>query len=85
LLQNSKVAGPQIFRKKTEREVITDSYNLNRITEVACEFVARRRGPSHLYTKAASTARRIFGHQCKTTFATKSAKTGSTSLRRRHL
>jgi hypothetical protein len=42
LLQNSKVAGPQIFRKKTEREVIADSYNLNRITKVACEFVARR-------------------------------------------
>jgi hypothetical protein len=42
LLQNSKIAGPQIFRKKTEREVIADSYNLNRITNVACEFVARR-------------------------------------------
>jgi hypothetical protein len=42
LLQNSKVAGLQIFRKKTEREVIADSYNLNRITKVACEFVARR-------------------------------------------
>jgi len=42
LLQNSKVAGPQIFRKKTEREVIADSYNPNRITKVACEFVATR-------------------------------------------
>jgi hypothetical protein len=42
LLQNSKVAGPQIFRKKTEREVIAHSYNLNRITKVACEFVATR-------------------------------------------
>ena len=42
LLQNSKVAGPQLFRKNTEREVIADSYNLNRITKVACEFVARR-------------------------------------------
>src|SRR5262245_7126150 len=31
-----------IFRKKTEREVIADSYNLNRITKVACELVARR-------------------------------------------
>jgi hypothetical protein len=30
-------------------------------------------GPPHLYTKVASTARRIFGHQCKKTFATKSA------------
>jgi hypothetical protein len=26
--KNSKVAGLQIFRKKTEREVIADSYNL---------------------------------------------------------
>ena len=41
VLQNSKVARPQIFRKKTEREAIADSYNLNRITKVACEFVAR--------------------------------------------
>jgi hypothetical protein len=42
LLLNSKVAGSQISRKKTEREVIADSYNLNRITKVACEFVATR-------------------------------------------
>jgi hypothetical protein len=42
LLQNSKVAGPQIFCKKAEREVIANSYNLNRITKVAREFVVRR-------------------------------------------
>ena len=42
VLQKSKVAGRQIFRKKTEQEVIADSYNLNRVTEVACEFVVRR-------------------------------------------
>jgi hypothetical protein len=48
----------------------------SRLTEVACEFNVRRWGPSHVYTKAAPAARRIFNHQCKTTFATQSANTG---------
>lgn len=30
------------FRENTEREAIADSYNLNRVTEVACEFNVRR-------------------------------------------
>jgi len=42
LLQNSKVAGPRIFRENTKREAIADSYNLNRIAEVAREFNVRR-------------------------------------------
>jgi hypothetical protein len=42
LLQKSKVAGPRIFRENTKRKAITDSYNLNRIAEVACEFNVRR-------------------------------------------
>jgi len=42
LLQNSKVAGPRIFRENPKREPITDSHNLNRIGEVACEFDVRR-------------------------------------------
>ena len=42
VLQKSKVAGPRIFRENTKREAIADSYNLNRVTEVACEFSARR-------------------------------------------
>jgi hypothetical protein len=42
LLQKSKVAGPRIFRENTKRKTITDSYDLNRIAEVACEFSARR-------------------------------------------
>ena len=42
LLQKSKVAGPRIFRENTKQEAITDSYNLNRIVEVACEFNVRR-------------------------------------------
>src|ERR1035437_551903 len=35
-----------------------------------------RGGPSHIYSKAASTARKICDHLCKKTFATKSAKSG---------
>ena len=42
LLQKSKVAGPRIFRENTKRKAITDSYNLNRIAEVACEFNVKR-------------------------------------------
>jgi len=60
LLQKSKVADLRIFRENTKREAIADSCNLNRVTEVACEFNVRRWGPSHLYTKTAPIARRIF-------------------------
>ena len=42
VLQKSKVAGLRIFRDNTKREAIGDSYNLNRVTEVACEFNVRR-------------------------------------------
>jgi hypothetical protein len=42
VLQKSKVAGLRIFRENTKREAIADSYNLNRVTEVACEFNVRR-------------------------------------------
>jgi hypothetical protein len=42
VLQKSKVAGPRIFRENTKRKAITDSYDLNRIAEVACEFNVRR-------------------------------------------
>jgi hypothetical protein len=73
-LQNSKVAGLRIFLENAKRETIADSYNLNRVSEVACEFTVRRCGPSHLYTKTAPVARRIFDHQCKTSFATQSGK-----------
>ena len=72
VLRKSKLEGPQILVKNPKREAITDSYILNRVTEVACEVNLRRRGPSHLYTKDAPVARRIFHHQCKTTFATQS-------------
>jgi hypothetical protein len=33
---------PRIFRENTKRKAITDSYNLNRFAEVACEFNVRR-------------------------------------------
>jgi hypothetical protein len=42
VLQKSKVAGLRIFRENTKRETIADSYNLNRVTEVAYEFNVRR-------------------------------------------
>jgi hypothetical protein len=38
-------------------------------------------GPSHLYTKTAPVARRIFDHQCKTTFATQSPESCRDSRR----
>jgi hypothetical protein len=76
LLQKSKVAAPRNFRENKKRETITDSYTLNRAAKVADEFNVRGSVPSHLYTKDAPTARRIFGHLCKTTFATQSAQGG---------
>jgi hypothetical protein len=41
VLQKSKVARPRIFRENTNRKAITDSYDLNRVAEVACEFNVR--------------------------------------------
>jgi hypothetical protein len=42
VLQKSKLAGPRIFRENTKRKAITDSHDLYRIVEVACEFNVRR-------------------------------------------
>jgi hypothetical protein len=81
MLQKSKVAALRIFRENKKRETITDSYTLNRVAEVAGEFNVRGSVPSHLYTKDAPTARRIFDHLCKTTFATLS-RVKRTSRRR---
>ena len=74
MLQNSKVADLRISLENAKRETIADSYNLNRVSEVACEFKVGRWGPSHLYTKTAPVARRIFDYQCKTSFATQSGE-----------
>jgi hypothetical protein len=63
LLQKSKVAEFRIFGKNTKREAIGDSYSLNRVIKVACEFCVRRQGPSRLLHENASAARRIFGHR----------------------
>jgi hypothetical protein len=38
VLQKSKVAGLKIFRENTKQQAIADSYDLNRVTEVRCEF-----------------------------------------------
>ncbi len=73
-LQKSKVAGSRFFRENTKREAIADSYRRNRVVEVAGEFNVRRRGPSHLCTKAAPAAFRIFDHRYKMTFATLSGE-----------
>ena len=73
-MQKSKVATPRIFREDKRWETIADSYTLNRVAEIAGEFDARRPVPPHLYTKDAPTARRIFDHLCKTTFATVSGQ-----------
>ncbi|MET4121332.1 hypothetical protein ABIB85_007812 [Bradyrhizobium sp. JR1.5] len=41
VLQKSKVAGLKIFRETTTQRATADSYDLNRVTEVACEFCVR--------------------------------------------
>ena len=41
LLQKSKVAGLKIFRENTKQRAIADSYDLNRVIEVACEFCVK--------------------------------------------
>jgi hypothetical protein len=38
VLQKSKVAGLEIFRENTTRELIADSYTLSPVTEVTCAF-----------------------------------------------
>ena len=41
VLQKSKVVGLKIFRENTKQRAVADSYDLNRVTEVACEFCVR--------------------------------------------
>jgi hypothetical protein len=84
VLQKSKVATPRIFRENKKRKMIADSYTLNRVAEIAGEFDAREPIPPHLYTEDAPTARRIFDHLCKTTFATVSPESDAAAARRRN-
>ena len=42
VLKNSKIAGLQICRENMKQEAIADSYNLSRVTEVACKFSVGR-------------------------------------------
>jgi hypothetical protein len=81
VLQNSKVAAVQIFGENLKRKEVDDSHSFSRATEVAHEFVARRRGPSDHYTKNAPAAPRIFDTSCKTTFATQSEVKPTSALR----
>ena len=54
LLQKSKVAGLRIFRENKKREAIADSYNLNHVTAVACEFKREAmRSPTSLHESRA--------------------------------
>jgi hypothetical protein len=41
LLQKSKVAGLKILGENITQRAIADSYDLNRVTVVACEFCVR--------------------------------------------
>src|SRR4029453_14431330 len=77
-----KVCGPRILHENKKREAIAYSYSFTAISEVACEFNERRRGPSHLYLKAAPPAPRIFEPQCKTSFATQSGVKQTSAGRR---
>ena len=81
MLQNSKVAVPRIFRENKKRETITDLYTLSRGAEIAGGFNARGSVPSRLYTEDAPTARGIFDHLCKTTFATQSGVKQTSKIR----
>src|ERR1700752_4054593 len=72
VLQKSKVAGLKIFRENTMRRAVADSYDLNRVTEVACEFCVRPCGPSHLVHESRAHGPRNFGHRRKSSFATQS-------------
>src|SRR5262249_62395666 len=76
LLQKSQIVRRQFFCSKKIRPTTTDSCALNRATEAVSEFLVRRCGPPHLYTKIPSKARKTFVHQCKQSFATKTALPG---------
>src|SRR6478736_655715 len=73
LLQKSQIARRQFSCCKKIRPTTADRCGLNHVTEVASEFIFRHCGPPHIYTKGACTAKRNFDHECKKTFATKSA------------
>src|SRR5258708_12014428 len=53
VLQKSKVATPRIFGENSKHEPMDHSCNLSPVSEVACEFSARRLGPTDLYPKTA--------------------------------
>jgi hypothetical protein len=60
VLQKSQNALRAICRKKTKQVTIADQRVLKRATEVAREFIASWRGPSHDYWIAVPTGRRNY-------------------------
>ena len=74
VLQKSKVTGLKIFRENSTERATADSYDLNRVTEVACEFRVRPGSPSHLVRESRVHGPQNFGHRRKTTFTTISAR-----------
>ena len=67
-----KLQCQEFFAKTRSGRRSPISYTLSRGAEIAGEFNARGSVPSRLYTEDAPTARGIFDHLCKTTFATQS-------------
>jgi hypothetical protein len=59
VLQKSQKALRLIFCQGTKQATIADQWSLRPVTEIACEFFARRRSPPHYYSIVAPTARRI--------------------------
>jgi hypothetical protein len=45
-----------IFSKETKLNLLADQYGTQAVSEVACEFFTRRRGPSHIYLRIAPAA-----------------------------
>jgi hypothetical protein len=59
VLQKSKVAGLEIFRENTTRELIADSYTLSPVTEVTCAFNVSDEAP-HIPQKFSSPVQNDF-------------------------
>src|SRR4249920_2490688 len=73
VLQKSKVAGSDFLAKTRNGKQSTIRIISIALPKLPVSFARGDEVPSHLYAKAAPVARRIFDHQCKTTFATQSA------------
>jgi hypothetical protein len=63
--KSPKLPGANFSAEKKIRPRTAGRCGLNHVTEVASEFIFRRRGPPHLYTKIACTAKRNFDTSAK--------------------